>query len=221
MIVTPTAGAIEEVGKSKDMHRFLFQTTKFGIAFTLPALLMLVVFGDALVNVWMGQHYVNRNVIAILALGYILPISQDPVMRVLMGMNKHGKIAIKTFLISLSFYLVLMLYIYTTEWNLVNAALMVAVPLSLGLGVAMPVYACRLLSIKFLDYLKEVFLIPVLCSLPYILILFFIRWFMADHLLLAFIVALIVGPVVVLTLYWNFLLTERMKHNFLKMIGLA
>lgn len=210
-IVTPTAGALQEKGQSAELRQVFFESVRFGVATVLPITLFFVFFGDIILRIWMGTKYSYGLVMAILAVGYFLPISQSAVLRILVGMNLHGRIGFYSFLVCIGAFLLGIAVVNVFGWTLINAALLIAVPLSLGNGIVVPVYACRQFGITFAEYMHHVFLTPVLCSLGLVFVSMASRAVFSENLYLSLGFGLVAGGLLITLLYWRFLLPDRYR----------
>lgn len=208
-VLVPTVGAMQELNQNEELRGFLLKTTKYSVAFTLPIISLLIVFGDVLLKLWMGEQYANWLLMAIIAIGYLLPISQDPIMRILMGLNKHGIAAIKSIIYGVSSFIIIATIVTIWGWSLINAALTVAISLTISRGIVLPMHACRMFEIGFLEYFNGVFKIPLLCAIPYLAILISCRIIIGELEVAAFGLASILGIFILSILYWYFLFTER------------
>ena len=211
--MTPTAGALQENGQLTELKQFFLDTTKYGVAILFPITLILVTFGDIIITLWMGSQYAHNGVLTILAIGYFLPTSQSSVMRILIGINLHGRIGLISLLVSLTVFALGMIVVNATGWSLVNGALLIAIPLTIGNGIVVPVYACRQFNIPLMEYILYIFYVPFLCSLALGVILFFSRILFPDNMYAMLGFGSVVGCLVTGGLYWCFILPEsfRMK----------
>ncbi|HED16890.1 MAG TPA: transporter [Gammaproteobacteria bacterium] len=223
-VLTPIAGAIQASGDDQELRDFVLETTRTSVAITLPLLMLLAVFGDVVIGVWMGSNYVNHPLIILLAMGAFLPASQQAIIRILMGMNMHGRVGFISFIVSLLVFLPGYYYINGTEWTLMNAASLIVLPEVIGTGLVLPIYACRIIGIPFYQYLSRAFFTPVLTCSVFLGIILLNRALLYDQLFLALTGALLSGGVVLIFLYWKFLLTpgQRIKvSGYMKKFSFA
>ena len=222
-VLTPMAGSIQAKKDEAELSNFLLDTTKYGVAFTLPPVLFLAMFGDRVLYYWMGEGYDNWGLIAILSIGYLLPISQNTVMRILVGLNAHGKAAMLSLAAAAVTYIGGALYIESIGWTLPAAALLVACSLSASQGMAVPVYACRRLKIPLTRYLSKVFAPPLMCGLVYFGIMAAARWEWQDRPDFALLIGGGLGSLILVPLYWKWIAPHSFKHKItqklLKKIG--
>lgn len=216
-VLTPMAGSIQTSQDAEEMRTFVIETSKYSVAFTFPLILFLVVFGDIILYIWMGEGYDKWSLMAILALGYFLPISQNSAMRILVGLNAHGRTAMVTVGVALVVFVIGTIIVRSVGWSLDNAAILVAVSMTLSQGVAVPLFVCHKLQINVFTYLRSVFLVPVLCGLVYALILVSARAGLENSPGQAMIVGGFVGGTVLLFMYWKWIANA----NFRAKIGNA
>jgi hypothetical protein len=122
---------------------------------------MMFVMGDLIIDVWMGEKYASWPICAVLAAGYLLPMSQGGLLRVLVGLNAHGTIA-KYGLAAAGVLLTLgIATLSITGWSLTRAAILIALPTGIGLGVCVLVAGVRYLDITIREYAAHA-LLPAL-----------------------------------------------------------
>jgi len=166
-VLTPTAGSLVGSGRTDEIRKLLLQTTRMSVALALPMVLFLSIQGDVILRLWMGQRYEQGAVLAILALGAFLPMTQQSTVTILMGLNLHGRIGIISLVFSVVWLAIGAAVVTELGWTLPAAALLIAIPLALGNGLAIAVYACYKLKIGFWEYLKSAFIAPFLCVVPF------------------------------------------------------
>jgi O-antigen/teichoic acid export membrane protein len=213
-VLTPMAGSLQEIGKEEDLREFLMNSSRFGVSLTLPIMLYLAILGGPLLKLWMGDQYAHGVLLMILAAGYCLPLAQSAVITILTGMNLHGRVSALNFIATVMMFVVGVLVIGTVGWELTNAALLVAIPLTVGNGIIFPVYACRKLGIRFSQYVCHILVTPSLCGLGLAVCLAACRSLFEERPVVALVSGLIVGGIVTGILYWRFLLDKELRNKF-------
>lgn len=214
-VLTPMASSIEAGGQKDELRKFFFETTRYGIALTLPVVIFLVLFGDLILYFWMGEKYVHGIVLAILAIGYFLPVSQNSVMRILMGLNLHGRIALINLSVTLAVFVAGLLIISSIGWSIELVAIHIAISLTAGNGLIVPYLACGRLNIPIADYLRNAFFVPVVCSGVFAGWLLFIRILIPANPIIATICALSGGSILMAGLYFRFLIQKSFRRNII------
>lgn len=216
-IFTPMAGSLHGQNDAAALRKLLLDGAHYGSAFSLPLVLLLAVLGDALITIWMGPEYAKFELIALMAAGMFLPMSQGPVVKVLMGLNVHGRIGLVGLLISLIILAIGFGIIDMIGWSLINAAIITVVPLMLVNGIILPAYACRHLKVPLWEYVRRAFLVPVLCGVPFFLVLFANRIVFSGRPLVMLISGSLSGALVLGVLYWRFIVPpeyrEKIQHR--------
>ena len=210
-VLTPMAGSIQAQNNERELSLFLIDTTRYSVSFTLPIVLFLAVFGDRILYYWMGDGYSHGELIAILAVGYFLPISQSPAMRILVGLNAHGRAAVWSLAVAMLVYLCGVYYVEVVGWTLINAALLVSVSLTASQGIAVPICACRRLHVSLPIYLYKVFTVPVMCCGLYLLFMLWVREEYVSQPDFALLLGGVLGGFGLLPLYWLFLVPDSFK----------
>jgi len=214
-ILSPMAGSLQAMGKKEDLRQFFLDKSRYGVAFATPMLVFLFINGDAVLRLWMGEKYVIGTPLAILAAGYLLPTAQNSIREILKGLNLHGRIGIATLLISAICFLAGLIAIKIFSWSLTAAALLVAVPLAMSLGVTPSVYACKRLQITYREYCRHTLLMPFLSNTLFGLCLAASRKFYADNMLHGVLIGSITGGFILLLLYYRYILPSKFKKNLL------
>ena len=210
-ILTPTVSSMQD--NIEEVREFLLATTKVSVALTLPMIVVLVIFGDMLMELWMGAAYAEWLLVAILALGYFLPISQDTLVSILIGMNRHGRIAWILLIVVTVIAMLLGWWIYASGWALAKAAIMVVVPLTVAYGILLPIYVCQELELSHIAYWASAFFQPIMLNFPSVILL----WYAREQLLLgesSVAIGLIVGSFFILMiLYFLFIFPDKLKRK--------
>ena len=212
-VLTPTAGSLQGCGKGDEIRQFLVDTTRFGVALTLPMILFLSIYGDLILRAWMGPDYESGVVLIVFAAGYLLPISQHSTMRILIGMNLHGRVASVALATAAVSFLVGAGVVHLLGWTLLNAAFLVAIPITLSEGVVVPVYACRKVGVPLLRFVRETLVVPVLCGIAFTVPLVSSRILFPDAPLTAFLTGGCTGGFVLGALYWLTILPDRLREK--------
>ena len=179
-ILAPAVSSLQSSQDEEALKGFFLSTTRYGVAFAVPLLSLMIFYGDLILRVWMGARYSGTGVLAILALGFFLPISQNSVREVLTGLNKHGRVGIFGCVVSLTIFGIGIILVNNIGWTLERAALIISVSVALGIGVAPGIFACKSLGISYRHYLRNSFLSPIVCNLAFIACLIGMRTALGD-----------------------------------------
>ena len=220
-VLTPSAGAMQGSGRSDELRQFFLDTTRYGVAFTLPLLLLLAIDGDIILQIWMGINYAQGQVVLVLALGFLLPISQSSVMRILMGMNLHGRIGLISLLISIIVFCLGAFIVDAAGWSLASVAALTGASLTVANGIVVPIYACGRLHVSIKDYVIASFAVPMACAVPYSICLILGRVIYPHSAFAALGFGSALGALVLGALYWKSMLPEKFREKLKAKISKA
>ncbi|MGJ8581481.1 MAG: lipopolysaccharide biosynthesis protein [Psychromonas sp.] len=176
LMLTPTTGSMQGAGDMKAIQALFINTTKLSFAFALPTLGLLFIYGDVVLHYWMGPEYAIWPLVMILAVGQVLPMGQDTSIRILMGMNMHGRISIFAFVAIFLLFGLGLLVTGIGQWELTTAALLYVIPMNIVYGIIVPIYACRELKLSFKNYMANSLLKPFFYIIPFLALLFLSRY---------------------------------------------
>jgi O-antigen/teichoic acid export membrane protein len=212
----PVASESEATGKM-DRLRKVFVAGNRLCAFTcFPITATLLILGKSIIEVWVGKKYIDTSypVLVILIIPATLMWAQAASGRVLFGISKHKTWAFVTLaegIANLVLSIVLVrLFIHTSvERAIEGDAYGTAIPLACSMILFMPGHLCKQLGIRIRTYLREAYALPVLITVPMVLVLLLMqRWFIPHHYVELAVQLLIAGAVYGLGLLWV-VLTKR------------
>lgn len=220
-MLIPTVGALQGADKDNEVREFFINSGRTCMALTLPMLIYLLVYGDVIMNLWMGEAYENWAVITTLAAGYILIVSQSSAHYILVGLNRHGGYAAWSLGITILAYLIGWYQIEQTGWSIELAAMLMVIPLGIGNGILAPIFACRAIGVPLGSYLLEICVRPVMVGLIYVAILLLCKWEYPEKNLVSFLISSGVSMIILPVMYWFWLLPKKYKSILLGKIGLV
>jgi O-antigen/teichoic acid export membrane protein len=198
-VLTPTAGSLQGKDQFDELRNLVIKSTRFCVFLTLPIITFLAIMGDPILRIWMGPRYEQGILLAIFAIGYFLPMTQMPVLSIMVGMNLHGRVGFASLVVTLVTFGLGAIFLHSYGWTLERGALLSIIPLSLGNGIVILIYACRHLNISITEYLSGSFLVPLACAVPFTVSLVVCRVLFNDRPLVALgwgvaAMILIIGP---------------------------
>lgn len=218
-MLTPTAASMKGTKDLKEIRSFFIATTKYNVAFTTPLVITLMILGDHVMRLWMGDAYVNTHLVVSLSAGFWLIISQSTVIRILIGMYWHGKIGFINLFTSFGIFAILAAYFQLTgTFTIEKSAYLVTIPLIVTTGFFTPLYACHRLELNYFEYLVKSFgrpsMLNLLAATPVLLVLYYSETLSGAKL------ALLLIPYYVLLaiLYWMLLLESYQRRKILTKI---
>lgn len=212
-VLTPTTSSLQGSGQTAQVPQFLLNTTRYGVAIVLPMVLFLAIFGDVILKLWMGTQYANGALLAILAAGYMLPVSQNSVINILTGLNMHGRVGLINLILVSALFGLGIIIINFTGWSLSASALLIAVPLTIGNGIFIPVCACSKLGIPITKYIRHTFLAPFLCALVPGLCMALSRILLSNNAMTSLGFVVIIGTLLTALIYWKYIFPESIRSR--------
>lgn len=216
----PVVSQSEATGNMSRLRKLFVAGNRF-CAFTIfPITATLLILGKSVIEVWVGKKYVATSypILVIMIVPSTIMFAQAVSGRVLFGMSKHRTWAVVTLIegvcnLILSVVLVrVLMRPYGMMGGIIGDALGTAIPLTCSFVFFMPQHLCRLLGIRLRTYLREAFVLPLLITIPLVLVLLLMkRWFI-PHTYRQLAVQLGIGGAVYgLGLLWAFKTNRILK----------
>ncbi|MFH1417950.1 MAG: MATE family efflux transporter [Planctomycetota bacterium] len=158
------------------LRHLLLRSTRYCSLLTMAGVLVLVLFTEALLRLWMGDNYSGAEgtsalesiarTCRVLAIGYGLFWLSLPSFNVVNGMGRHRFPAILAAGASAISMLLVIILASTTGATIDLVAWGVVLPIIPVCGVVLPLYCCRQVHQPVGRYVWEGFAIPALGCLP-------------------------------------------------------
>ncbi|UCD49723.1 MAG: oligosaccharide flippase family protein [Phycisphaerales bacterium] len=221
MVLTPTASSLQGAGDLAGVQDLLIKSVRYSWYMVLPIVLVLVIYGGALLQFWMGPRYANGVVPAILAVGYLANMVQLPVFNILTGLNAHGRAGLAQLIASLCALGLTLLALGLLKWGLVGVALAVTLPLTIANAGYLPLLVCRRVDLDLKRYVCSVAIRPVIHVLPFAVCLLITRLLFRAEPLRGLLWGGVTGGLVLTFVYWQHVLPERVRSKVLGAIGVG
>jgi O-antigen/teichoic acid export membrane protein len=218
LMLTPTTGSMQGTQDDEAIKALFIKTTQLSFAFSLPTLGALFIFGDLVLKYWMGDNYALWPLMMILAAGQLLPMAQDTSIRILMGLNKHGKISVFAFILVFILFVIGLLMAGLSNWQLTTAALLFIVPMNIVYGLFVPFYTCKLLQVSCQQYIFQAIIKPLLIILPFLVLLSFSRYSLLNNAETVAVITFFIAAILTMLLYSIFYLPNKMQQKMSRCI---
>lgn len=210
LVVPPLASELAGLGEFDRLRQLTLRTASVTVMLGMPFCLLIAVFGDHLVLLWMGPEFVAPGLSWVLATMVLLHLDRGVATRVLSGMNAHGRIALTCWFISVPLFGVCWWLLHPL--NPFRTALLVGVTMSVGVSIPHFLLSCSRLGIGYFEYALKVYAKPL-----FINALFFASLIMTRHIWETGSVALAAAAICVSvaglsTLYWRVAFDERLRN---------
>lgn len=211
-VFVPRSSVLDARNDTDALRRLMVATSRYGFYLSLPIAYALMAMGGPILNLWMGPGYEAPAVLITLALGHVITVPQLAVHSILMGMARHGRPALFDLAAGVAGVAAGWFLLGPMNGGMLGAALALAVPVALSSGIAMPLYACRLLGMRFGEYAWQVARGPLLATLPIGLTLLLSRWLVPGAPLRTLLVGLGAGALVGAPIYWRWVLPPAARE---------
>lgn len=139
-----------------EMQWLLAKTTRFLMFFAIPLMIGIVFLGRDFISQWMGPKYAGQYpILIVLAISQLGAIAALPCSTLLLGLGRVGVLAACVFaegIINLGLSITL---VAAGNLGLMGIALGVLIPALIFSSFLIPVLACRIAGISFLDYSRR------------------------------------------------------------------
>jgi O-antigen/teichoic acid export membrane protein len=220
-LLTPTMGSMQGLGQESAYKPFFLLSMRMSLALTLPLYIALVVVGDLLLLLWMGEDYIAPGLVLLVCAGMLLPTVFTAALRMLAGLNEHGKAGV----ISLAFTLVLLgtglvvVAINDIVWSAYVAGALLGICLTFGSAIPITVLAMRRFNVSTWEMLSVVVAPPLLANAPFAVFLVAGMQRIDQTSPIQLITLLLAAGAIWLVSCWYLLLTREDKKRILKKLG--
>jgi O-antigen/teichoic acid export membrane protein len=212
-LLTPVAGGMQGLKRQDDMKGFFLSSLRNSVAMTIPPLMMLAAYGDIVIEIWMTKEYVVPWLCPVMSLAFLPSMSQVAAMRILAGVDGHGRVAVWSLIVSMLVYAPALAIAIANDLDVMSAAIVVGLALTAGPGMVVMIGACKRFEVGLLEYFMHAILPPMLCNLVSAAVLITSRILYPDLTFVGAVLWGIVGGVTVMACYWRLLLTDDKRSN--------
>lgn len=220
-VLTPTTSSLQSADDMEGIRDLLIKSVRYAVYMIVPMMLLIAVFGDAVMQFWMGADYADLWVPAILAIGSIFGASQLPAYNILSGLNAHGRSGLALLICSVCSFGLMFLMLGVLDAGLIGAAIAVMLPATVMHIVYLPALVCRRVGMSKRRYLLGITVRPAVHILPFAASLVIGRLVFSGHPAQGLLWGGGVGSVILTILYWRYVLPDRIRDKFLKITRLG
>jgi O-antigen/teichoic acid export membrane protein len=220
MVLSPAASGMQSSERIDELKTLLIDATRFAAFLAMPLTVFLAVMGNPILHVWMGPAYRQDALMAVLALGTLLPLTMRPAGHVLIGLNAHGRVGWASLLVALVGVAAVALFLGPLQLGIIGAALAVVIPYTVGNGVFVMLYTCRRVGVPVGEFLRDAYLVPSACAIVLAAGLLIVRVTLDGHPTLSLVVAAFVMAAVVGPTTWRFALSPDQRRKVMRKIGI-
>jgi O-antigen/teichoic acid export membrane protein len=219
-ILAPAASSLQAQAKDEELKETVLEKSFQVALLTIPASALLAVLGDDVIRLWMGAEYVQPWLMAIISLGTLPSLIQEPAWSVMSGMNRHGRLAMARLAGSLCSVMLTGVALWAFRADLRLAAALLLLPTAIVDGLIVPVYVCRAFDVTLRGYVRETWIRPLVHVSPFIVALTVARWVLNGEPLAAVKAAGLSAPLLAVG-YWIAHSWPVVLDRFLGTVGRA
>jgi len=217
-MLVPMTSSLIGMNRNDEANNLLLQGTVISMCLAIPGVIVLFIFGDMILGLWMGEDYSDKSLMMIISSGALLPIGTSGTYSVLAGFNAHGKAAFYSLVVT---FVTIIIGIYLASlfgWTITSVAAVCAASWTLGRFLPLPYYLKLYFNVNLLEYLFYGLLKPIAVNVPFLLVLYLVRQqVMAGEYMYS--VGLFMSAIIInASLYWSYLLTNDTKKSIIRMV---
>jgi O-antigen/teichoic acid export membrane protein len=153
-VLTPVSTALHAEGKHDQQRKLLLLGAKYCTALSLFFVSIFILLGSPLISLWIGKKMDGAPVLlAILALGEALPMSQGISYGVILGMGRHRGLACLGLLESAVAGVLAILL--AKPFGLLGVCIVLAATGTVCRGLLQMAYACRICGVRLSEYFVQ------------------------------------------------------------------
>ncbi len=217
-VIKPAVSDLDARAESCNVRLLSMLTQKYTLLMLLPGIFFLVVLGGDFLVLWMGPEFEGLALmLALLAVGHLIRLSQYSSFLVLVGKGEHKIFGILAVSVSATAMLLAVLAVKVLNLGLLGMVTANVVPMIITYGGVLPVYYCRKMGIPFSEVIRSV-LVPALagCLPAFALTVLWRLYLPLDSWgRLLIMIGSVIG--VWLVSSWTLALTQEERVRFLRM----
>jgi O-antigen/teichoic acid export membrane protein len=209
-MLTPVFSQYEACGDYNSIREKFMLTTKVSCYLSIMIGGLIIMFGHAFIQRWVGERYINAYpILVILTLPMILALMQTPSIQLLYGISKH-----KFFTVSNScegIANIILSIVLVKKFGLLGVALGTAVPMVIVKLFIQPIFTCKAIGLSVRTYYLGI-IIPAALGSSIIFAFFWIllkNFIFPNYPVLLILMAVVVVLFMIFTLFVGFGYFER------------
>ena len=176
--IKPAVSDLDARDDRSRIHEVAFLSQKYILLLLIPAICFLVVMGREFLSVWVGAKFPEPTIVdelsvvlAILAIGHGLRLSQHSNFMVLVGKGEHRAFGILAAISAIFCVTLAVLSIKVLNLGLIGIAWSNFLPMAITSGMVLPVYFNWKMHISMRESLQRVWWPALLGSLPSVIMI--------------------------------------------------
>jgi O-antigen/teichoic acid export membrane protein len=209
-----------ELKASKDsgaLKDFILRSGAYGIYFALPPVVLLAVFGNVVMDIWMGEEYSRNCLVGIFAVGHFPAIANFSIYTILMGLNQHGYPALVNSVCAAGSIALSAVLLGIFHMDKLSVAISISSALAISDGMFLPWFLCRSNNLRISEYLQVVWGKTLLHCLPFIVVVSICKVYFDG--IQGLLLGMSGGGAVLSVIYYRILVPPRIKKRLGKLFS--
>jgi O-antigen/teichoic acid export membrane protein len=221
--IKPAVSDLDARDEHSHVREISFLMQKYSLLVIIPAACFLIVMGREFLQVWVGEKFQDPNIVnylgivlAILAIGNCIRLSQYSNFLVLVGKGDHKLFGILTIVTGLLCISASIVSVKVFNFGLLGIAWSNSLPMALISGVVLPVYFNRKMKISMRETFLKVWWPAIVGSAPTIILICVWKYLHSPTSWMSIAAVVIFSMALNFISAWYFSLTPREREKLLK-----
>lgn len=169
-VLTPVFSQYEAIGDYESIRTKFILTTKISSYLSIMIGGIIIIFGRAFIQRWVGAKYLEAYpILIVLVVSSIFMLMQNPSIQLLYGISKHKLLTISNSIEGISNFILSLILVQ--KFGILGVALGTAIPMFIIKLFVQPIYTCRSINLGIGRYYRDGIFMPALkSSLIYIIL---------------------------------------------------
>ena len=221
--IKPAVSDLDARDEHSRVREISFLMQKYSLLLIIPAGCFLIVMGREFLHVWVGGKFQDPSVVnslgvilAILAIGHCIRLSQYSNFLVLVGKGDHKLFGILTIVTGLLCISASIVSVKVFNLGLLGIAWSNSVPMALMSGIVLPIYFNRKMKISIRETIVRIWWPALLGSMPTVILIILWKYFHSPASWMSIAAVVIFSMVITCISTWCFSLTPREREKLAK-----
>jgi len=221
--IKPAVSDLDARDEHSRVREISFLMQKYSLLLIIPAACFLILMGREFLQVWVGEKFQDPSIVnslgvvlAILAIGHCIRLSQYSNFLVLVGKGDHKLFGILTIITGLLCISASIVSIKVFNLGLLGIAWSNSVPMALMSGIVLPIYFNMKMKISIRETIARIWWPALLGSTPTVILISLWKYFHSPQSWMSIAAVVIFSMAMTCISAWCFSLTSRERERLLK-----
>jgi len=221
--IKPAVSDLDARDEHSRVREISFLMQKYSLLMIIPAACFLIVMGREFLHIWVGEKFQDPSVVnslgvvlAILAIGHCIRLSQYSNFLVLVGKGDHKLFGILTIITGLLCISASIVSVKVFNLGLLGIAWSNSIPMALISGILLPVYFNMKMKISIRQTIVRIWWPALLGSTPTVILICIWKYFRSPASWMSIVAVVIFSMALTCISAWYFSLTSRERERLIK-----